>query len=244
MGAPPQARPNAAQHAERDAKIYRLRMHGLTVREIAAQVDLGPTRVHEIITEEIAAHIGPVAEEYADHREAELADYQRRANAIYTMAADADTKLKAIDRLVKINAERRKLRGADAPEAMEVALSRRLDADAEITAQAITTALERLSLPPDRIAYALEVAGAVLEGGEVPAPVSSGLGAAPYVDNGAQYVDGPPGSGLRYRVVATERQPGERADVPALMPARAADPDDATDLLDVIDAEIADLEED
>ncbi|EPD65603.1 hypothetical protein HMPREF1211_02158 [Streptomyces sp. HGB0020] len=61
------------------------------------------------------------------------------------------------------------------------------------------------------------------------------------------YVDGPPGSGLRYRVVAAERQPGERADVPALLPAPSADTDEREDPdliiheLDLIEAEYAEI---
>lgn len=245
MGAPPQARGNRAARAERDAKIFNLKIAGVPERAIAAEVGISQARVNEIIRAETVRQVGPLAEAYADQREAELIGLHREAWRSMIRATSTGDRLKAIETLRKINESRRRLRGADAPEALSIALDARVEVDAELTARAITTVLERLQLPPDRLAYALEVAGAVLEGGELPAPMSSGMGAAPYVDGGALFVDGPPGSGLRYRVVATETQPGERADVPALMPAPAADADeDATELLDVIDAEFADLLED
>ncbi|MFI8529062.1 hypothetical protein ACIGMX_02245 [Streptomyces aquilus] len=181
MAAPPQARPIAAQHADRDAKIFNLRVAGLTVRQIAAEVELSPTRVQEILTEEIAARIGPAAEEYVALREAELSALWKRVFAVMAKAEDADTKLKAVDRLVRINESRRKLRGADAPEALDVRLDARIEQEAETAVVAVLAAVEAVTAAlPDLDgtyraklkSYALEVAGHALktENGSDPGP--------------------------------------------------------------------------
>ncbi|UXX95808.1 hypothetical protein N7U49_35455 [Streptomyces sp. AD2-2] len=241
MAQPGQQRSNRAALAERDAKIFNLKIAEVPEREIARQVGISQSRVNAIIAREVARRVGSAAQEYADHREAELIGLHRIAWREVIIAKSPADKLKAIETVRRINESRRKLRGADAPEAMEITHTANIELSAEVTVRAITTVLERLSLPPDRMAYALEVATAVLEGGELPAPMSSGLGAAPYVDNGVMYVDGPPGSGIRYRVAATERQPGETVDRPALMPVPAADADVNTEELDLIEAEFADI---
>lgn len=142
MGAPPQARPNTAQHADRNTKIFNLRVAGLTERQIAAEVELSQTRVHEILNEEIGARVGPAAEEYVTLREAELSALWKRAFAIMATAEDSDTKLKAMDRLVRINESRRKLRGADAPEALNIALQKRVEDEAQDVVTAILAAMD------------------------------------------------------------------------------------------------------
>ncbi|MEU8866900.1 hypothetical protein [Streptomyces umbrinus] len=188
MAAPPQARPNTAQHADRDTKIFNLRVAGLTVRQIAGEVDLSATRVQEILTEEIGARVGPAAEEYVTLREAELSALWKRTFAIMATAEDADTKLKAVDRLVRINESRRRLRGADAPEALNIALERRVDEEATDVVEAIMATVDAVTAALPDVdgtyraklkSYALEVAGRALrsmEGGdpgpepEVPVP--------------------------------------------------------------------------
>lgn len=212
MVQPAQQRPNTAMHAERDAKIYRLRIAGLTERAIASEVDLSQPRVHEIITEQVAAHIGPVAEEYADHREAELDALWRVAHREVITAKSTADRLKAVETCRRINESRRRLRGADAPEAMEVTLTKQLDLASEAAVGAVKAALDAIALPPDRAQHAISAAVGFLEAagaGEPfvpPEPVSSGSTAAPYIDNGAMFIDGP--SGLRYRIASVENQPG------------------------------------
>ncbi|WP_210587128.1 hypothetical protein [Streptomyces sp. GESEQ-35] len=256
MAAPPQRHGARAARVERAAKMYRLSNAGLTEREIAREVGLSPGRTHEILVKEYAAHVGPPGGEYVDRREGELIALHRVAYAIaVSPATDHETRLKAIDRCLRINESRRKLRGADAPEAMTVMLARRDHQEAVITSEAIIAALDSLSLPPDRRDHALKVAGAVLEGGEVPAPMSSGITAVPYVDDatGTMFIDGP--GGLRYRVAGVETQPGEAVDRAELLPARSttggglsahfgkgeAAPDVIIEELDLIEAEYADL---
>ncbi|MEV2227010.1 hypothetical protein AB0H69_00305 [Streptomyces phaeochromogenes] len=250
MVQPPQQRTNGARRAERDAKIFALKVAGVPEREIGREVGLAQSRVNAIIHTEIARRIGPVAEEYADHREAELVGLWRTA---YREAVNAKTtadRLKSVETCRRINESRRRLRGADAPEALEITHSANIELSSEVTVGAVRAALDSISLPPDRLAHALDVAGVFLEAtasGEpftAPAPMSSGITAAPYIDNGAMFIDGP--GGMRYRVVATERQPGETLDRPALPPARMpdegeADPDVILHEIEVIEAEYADL---
>ncbi|MGI5374922.1 hypothetical protein ACQEV2_11865 [Streptomyces sp. CA-251387] len=209
MGAPPQARPNPAAHADRNAKIFNLKVAGLTERQIAAEVGLSQTRVHEILTEEVAARIGPPAEEYVALREAELSALWKRVFAIMAKAEDTDAKLKAVDRLIRINESRRKLRGADAPEAMTIALERRLEEEVETSVVAIIAAVDAVTAAlPDLDgayraklkSYALEVAGRALkaEDGEAPGPAPEAPRpqlALPPGSSGGRADDAPP----RYR---------------------------------------------
>ncbi|WP_030674898.1 hypothetical protein [Streptomyces cellulosae] len=181
MSAPPQARPNTARHADRNATIFNLRVAGLTVRQIAEQVHISPTRVQEILTEEIGARVGPAAEEYVTLREAELSALWKRTYTIMATAEDADTRLKAVDRLVRINESRRKLRGADAPEALTIALGKRTEEEAVDVVEAVISAVQAVAAAlPDLDGtfsrklqqYALEMAGRALkaQSGEDPGP--------------------------------------------------------------------------
>lgn len=179
MGAPPQARPNRAQHADRNTTIFNLRVAGLTERAIAAEVGLSQQRVHEILNEEIGARVGPAAEEYVTLREAELSALWKRAYTIMATADDADTRLKAMDRLVRINESRRKLRGADAPEALSIALDKRMDEESADVVVAVIAAVQAVSAAlPDLDGtfrqklqqYALEMAGRALQADPGPEP--------------------------------------------------------------------------
>lgn len=245
MAQPGQQRPNGAALAERNAKIFNLKIAGVPEREIGKQVGLAQSRVNKIVADEIARRVGPVTEAYADQREAELTALWRVTYREQVTASSPADRLRAIDRLLKINESRRRLRGADAPEAMEITHTANIELSAEATVGAVRAALDAVSLPPDRLAHALGAAVAFLDAagsGETftpPEPMSPGLAGAVYTEGGAQYIDGP--GDLRYRVVATERRPGPAVERPALMPARPADADVNTEELDLIEAEFADI---
>lgn len=146
MGAPPQLRANRAQHAERAAKIWRLKLAGLTERQIAAEVGLSQTRVNEIIAQQMTEMIGPLVGEYADHREAELQDLYTRA---YRIAVDRnqadDVRLKAINQCKVLNESRRKLRGADAPESLAVTHTANIDLSADLVGEVLATVIPAIA---------------------------------------------------------------------------------------------------
>ncbi len=142
MSAPPGTRPNAARHADRNGRIFQLKIAGLTERAIAAEVGLSQTRVHEILVEEIGARVGPPAEEYVALREAELADLWSKVYRIALTADDPADRIKAIETAKRINESRRKLRGADAPQALSLQLEAREELDATIVTGAILGTLD------------------------------------------------------------------------------------------------------
>lgn len=247
MVAPPQLRRRRAATAERDERIFRLKVRGLTERQIAKEVSLSPGRVHAIIEQRIAAHLGPVVGSMVALRDAELDDLWRKAQAQYVATDDPEVRLKAINVLKGINESKRKLHGADAPEALTIALERRVDEESADVVEAVMAALAAVSLPPDRQRYALEAAGArlrAIEGAEFtpPEPLPPLASApTPYNEGGQLYIDGP--DGLRYRVMAVEPQGPPAVTQLALPPGPSARRPPRDDADSVIAAARALLEE-
>lgn len=241
MGAPPQRRPNAAQRAERAEKVFRLKLSGLTERRIADVVGLSQSQVNKIVAQEAARRVGPVADEFVVMREAELQELWSRTFATMAAAEDADGRLRAVDRLVKINESRRKLRGADAPEALTVSLERRTNEETDAVVTAVLAALRVLRVDGERRQYALEAAAIVLRGDPEPEALPPAPAACtPYNEGGQLYIDGP--DGLRYRVMAVEQQASPTVSRLALPPgpsARARQRDDA----DAVLSALADFEQ-
>ena len=161
----PVARSAKSKIADEQERAFRMKLAGLTHDRIAAELGVSVGTVCNRLAAAIHDHVGPVADDYVAHREAELNDLYARA---YRLVADAgksdDVRLKAIARCQMINESRRKLRGADAPEALEVSM----EARADLTVTAITAVIERLQLPSEKKAYALEAAAAALDGGPMP----------------------------------------------------------------------------
>lgn len=229
MAAPPQARPNTAQHAERDARIFRLRLAGLTVRQIAAEVGLGPTRVQEIITEAVRDLVEPEVEELRKVAAARLDDQRRTAHAVrgrphYIVQSgkiikdeqgrpliDDGPVLAANEQLRKIDEREARLYGLDPKEPLEITLQARGD----LTANAIETVINALQLAPERRVFALEAAAAALDGSPLPpAPEPEEKPEAPSMpwplkSDGVEYVVI---GGVRY----VKEGPHHPADLPAM----------------------------
>jgi len=208
MAKPPQARSNGATVAEQMTKVFQLKLSGWSHDRIAAELGISHGTVANRLDAAITDLVGPAAHDYVDAREAELVDLFARAYRLAVTATDPDAKLKAIDRCVKINESRRKLRGADAPEAMEIALDRRNEVESEMVSEAIIAAMADLS-PAER-AYRLELAARrmiELDGGtpegppperpepdadarpDVAGPYKNGTAPAYVVHNGRRYRD-------------------------------------------------------
>lgn len=118
-----------AGKAERQARAYDLRLSGLTIRQIAAELGVSYTTVHGDLRREIHERIDPLKDQYLQYELDRLDAYQRAALAVLenpgTPVQDFEGRvhvimddkkiLGAIDRLVKISESRRKLCGLDAP---------------------------------------------------------------------------------------------------------------------------------
>lgn len=248
MSAPPQRRLNAAQRAERAEKVFRLKLSGLPERRIAEVIGLSQSQVNKIVAQEAARRVGPVADEFVTMRDAELTELWRHVFTAMASAEDADGRLRAVDRLVRINESRRRLRGADAGETLTVSLERRADQETDAVVTAVLTALRVLRVDGERKQYALEAAATVLRGDPEPEELPPAPAAcAPYVADGALFIDGP--GGIRYRVVAEERIPSPTVAQLALPPGspRAQQRDGADAVLDALadfEAEFPDAFED
>ncbi|MGW1505997.1 hypothetical protein ACWCQW_47370 [Streptomyces mirabilis] len=123
--------------AERDAKIYQLRLANLTERQIAAEVGISPTHVHRILTEQAAEIVKAPAEEYAAEREAELQDLYRKSYRLAISSTDENVRIKALLACARFNESRRKLRGADAVQPQEITLKHQAELDSKLVATAI-----------------------------------------------------------------------------------------------------------
>lgn len=179
-----QHQPNSAELAERDARIFRLKLQGLTERQIAETVGCGKTTVHDRITKAIGELVNPLAEEARALEHARLDALRLEANTVLSRArkaGDDDLRLKTIDRLLRISERAAKLDGLDAREPMEIVLKQRIEVEAEATAKAVIgsigAVLEALpDLDPafrERLGmYALDVAQHTLraEAGEETGP--------------------------------------------------------------------------
>jgi DNA-binding transcriptional MerR regulator len=170
--------------AEQDEQILRLRCAGLSLRAIGARVGLSHQGVSDRITAALAELVTPVAEEYRQLEAARLDDLTRAAYQVLGAAETQDLKLKAIDRLTKLSESRRKLWALDMPQPIDVALSRRLDVEGDVVADAVAAALEVLGLDEERRMLALRAAVARLSGEELPAPVSAIADTTAAVDDG------------------------------------------------------------
>jgi hypothetical protein len=155
--------------AARTEKILRLRVAGLSLRAIAGQVDMSHEGVAGRIRAALAELVVPVAEEYRQLETVRLDDLSRQAYQVLAGAgSDGELKLKAVDRLLRIGESRRKLWGLDMPQQLDVALSRRMELEGDVVADAVVAALDFLELDQEQQAAALEAAQAKLLGEDPP----------------------------------------------------------------------------
>lgn len=156
--------------AEQDAEILRLRCAGLSLRAIAARVDLSHQTVSNRIEEAIAELVSPVAEEWRALETARLDDLTQRAYGVLDSTESDETMLKAIAQLERLSASRRKLWALDMPVPLDVTLSRRTDVEGDVVADALTAALEVLGLGEEQRQLAVRAAVARLSGEPLPDP--------------------------------------------------------------------------
>ncbi|MER7799102.1 hypothetical protein ABTX71_02100 [Streptomyces parvulus] len=209
-GAPP-----APEAGRVDDRILALAAGGVPVRRIAADVGMPRSTVQDRLSLMLRTHTQRASDELIAMREVRLEDLYRRAYATLAGAErGTDAWARAWDRCLRAEESLRKLKGADAPEALSIALERRTDEEAADVVQAVIAAVQAVAatLPaaegPHREAmqsYALEVAAWELHGreGERPAPpaelppaedaprtagpYSSGGGGTYIVHNGVRY---------------------------------------------------------
>ncbi|MFE1441564.1 hypothetical protein [Streptomyces sp. NPDC058739] len=164
-----------------DDKILGLASAGLSVRRIAAEVGLPKSTVQDRLSGLLRTRTQRASAEFVAMREVRLEDLFRRAYASLAGAEKgSDTWSRAWDRCIRAEESLRKLKGADAPEAMTIALERRVDEEAtdvaEVLLKVIPEVLEAAGLDLGRqgqlTRFGLELAGWYLRSvtGEDPGP--------------------------------------------------------------------------
>lgn len=161
-----------AARAEQDERILRLRCAGYSLRAIAQQVGLSHQGVANRIEDAIAELVTPVAEQWRALETARLDDLTRRAYGVLDGAESDEVKLKAVAQLERLSSSRRKLWALDLPVPLDVTLSRRLDVEGGVVADALSAALDVLGLDEERRQLAVRAAVAQLSGEPLPEPVA------------------------------------------------------------------------
>jgi hypothetical protein len=140
---------DARRSAER-SQAYDLRLRGRTIRQVADDMGISPTKVHKLLTEEIRAREDPLIEKVRQFELDRLDGYQQACmyvldnpgtvvvvpgpggELVQHVIVDDRKILGAIDRLVKISESRRKLLGIDAPVKTHVEVTETTQQDLEI----------------------------------------------------------------------------------------------------------------
>jgi len=107
--------------AKLEAECLRLRLDGLTHREIAAQLGVAPSTAFKRVAHALSEVNARNAEQAEDLRALELLRLDELQNAIWERAIDGDDK--AMGRVLAIMDRRAKLLGLDAPAKGEVEVS-------------------------------------------------------------------------------------------------------------------------
>lgn len=141
---------NAQRSAER-SQAYDLRLRGRTIRQVADDMGISPTKVHGLLREEIREREDPLIEKVRQFELDRLDGYMQACmyvldnpgtvvlaptgpggDMMQHVIVDDRKILGAIDRLVKISESRRKLLGIDAPIKTQVDVVETTQADLEI----------------------------------------------------------------------------------------------------------------
>lgn len=230
MSGPAARGPNTATLAEQAAECFRLRRAGMSIDRIAKATGLSHGTVCNRISRALTDLVQPEAEAYRTLQEGRLDDGLRQVYRVLAdPQADGDTRLRAVDRLVRLEERRSKLLGLDAPESLVVTEKRADEDAAELITTTLVAVLSALGLDDHRRSYGLQLAAWELHGreGDPPAapaelpsadpePVLSG----PYTSDGRTYLVH---QGVRYDRVGTYRP----ADLPAIDAEVIEDVDDA-----------------
>ncbi|MFG2349450.1 hypothetical protein [Streptomyces phaeochromogenes] len=162
-----------------DDTIIGMAAAGVPVRRIAQEVGMPKSTVQDRLTSLLRTRTQRASDEFIAMREVRLEDLFRRAYASLAGAEKgSDSWGRAWDRCLRAEESLRKLKGADAPEAMTIALERRVDEEAIDVVEAVMAAVDAVTAALPDVdgtyraklkSYALEVAGRALrsmEGGD------------------------------------------------------------------------------
>lgn len=157
MTRPPQLDADRAQRAERDVQIFRMRVAGLTERQIADQVGLAPSTVHGIIANAIRARVEPEVDDLRRLAQERLDDQRRSINAVRsrrhyvvqggkvvkdddgTPLRDDGPVLAANAALLKLEEREAKMYGYDR---LDAVMAQRLELEAQVATSAILNTLD------------------------------------------------------------------------------------------------------
>lgn len=165
-----------------DDEILALAAAAVPVRKIAQRVGMPKSTVQDRLSILLRTRTQRASDELVAMREVRLEDLFRRAYSVLAQSEKgSDSWGRAWDRCLRAEESLRKLKGADAPEAMTIALERRVDEESADVVEAVMAAVNAVTAAlPDldgayraRLKqYALEMAGRALRSldGSEPGP--------------------------------------------------------------------------
>lgn len=134
-GPPPQVNINAALQAQQAADCFDLKAQGKTVRQIAEILGLGKSTVQRRIEQAVDDTVSPRVETYRAIQDQQIDQAMAVVLAIITDPdANADLRLKAIDRLGRLMERRARLHGLDAPVKVEGTVTHQTQQELELAA--------------------------------------------------------------------------------------------------------------
>lgn len=125
---------NEAEIAERRARAFELRKDGWPYRRIATELGVGVATAHDDVRAAMEDLLPIEVIEQVREMEADRLDHLMvlAMNVVADDAADYDTRLKAIDKVLAVQQRRAKLLGLDAPERLEVGATVTITAPSQI----------------------------------------------------------------------------------------------------------------
>lgn len=138
---PGQLKGNAAKTAEMNQRIFRLKLGGATNQQIADVVGLAKSTVHGRLSAVLLEMTWPEKQELRALASARLDDLRLKGHAAYRDAGqDVDLRLKALDRLLRIEERDARLHGVDAELTTTVQLDQRVELESTTVAEAVIAA--------------------------------------------------------------------------------------------------------
>lgn len=131
---PPQRKPNTAALALEAAQCFDLKVQGYSLRQIAELTGLSKDTVSNRIRHAVDTMISPRVEDYRALQDQQIDALEAEVLAVMRTVDQPETRLKAVDRLVRLMERRARLHGIDAPVKVDATITQQTQQEIELEA--------------------------------------------------------------------------------------------------------------